>query len=231
MGLPGGVKTRDIVAAVIFVVPFFASWITELACGASWENCAPLAWVPLSAADVPYSQHYHCTPKPDGLGDPALSVGSLQVRRQRPGTTRTPLCPQPTGPASRSLIRPARQFAAAIAYLELNKRFSMLPVVAVFVGITSFLFHARNTVPHHRLDLTGVALLAPGLFDTAVAGRWPPGDTTPRRALVALRALLLVASVVALALEHPTMPTWDPLWTITVSPADRCPAAPPPRRC
>lgn len=90
MGLPGGVKTRDAAAAVIFVVPFFASWITELACGPSWENCAPLAWVPLSAADVPYSHHYHCIPKPDGLGDPALSVGSLQVRRRRPGATRAP---------------------------------------------------------------------------------------------------------------------------------------------
>ena len=77
------IVTRDAVAAFIFVGAFLASWITEQACGTSWEHCAPLAWQPLSAADFHYRTHYHCVPvSPNGLGDPALSIGSLQVRLQ-----------------------------------------------------------------------------------------------------------------------------------------------------
>ena len=75
------VVTRDAVAAFIFGGAFLASWITEQACGTSWEHCPALAWQPLSAGDLPLKSHYHGAPVLlDGLGDPALSVGSLQVR-------------------------------------------------------------------------------------------------------------------------------------------------------
>jgi hypothetical protein len=111
---------------------------------------------------------------------------------------------------------PPRQFAAAVAYLELNSRLSALPAVAVFVGIASFLFHARNTVPHHRLDLTGVALLAPAVFDTAVARVLPLDEARRPGAIVGIRVLLFTVPVVVVAVLHPTVPSWDPLWSITV---------------
>ena len=103
-----------------------------------------------------------------------------------------------------------------MAYLELNSRLSALPAVAVFVGITSFLFHARNTVPHHRLDLTGVVLLAPAVFDTAVARVLPLDEARRPGAIVGIRVLLLAVPVVVVAVLHPTVPSWDPLWSITV---------------
>ena len=127
--------------------------------------------------------------------------------------------PDPPRPAPRR--PPACQFAAAVAYLELNSRFSALAAVAVYVGISSFLFHARNTVPHHRLDLTGVALLAPAVLDTAVARVFPLTEAQQPGANVGVRTLLFTVPVVIVAVFPPTLPSWDPLWPIAVGPPRR----------
>ena len=167
---------RDAVAAFLFVGAFVASFVTEQVCGVSSEYCI-VDWPEM---DETLGQHY-CEPGKGGLGDPALSVGSLQ-------------------------------FVAALAYLELSHRFITLPVVATFVGITSFLFHARNTAIHHRLDVTGVALVAPAVFDAAVAL-----DPVVGRRYAWQRLVLAVVPTVVLAVVHPTAPNWDPLWAITIT--------------
>ena len=167
---------RDAVASFVFVGAFVASFVVEQVCGVSSEYC----FVEWPEMDETLGQH-HCKPGEDGLGDPALSVGSLQ-------------------------------FVAALAYLELSYRFTTLPVVGTFVGITSFLFHARNTVVHHRLDITGVALVAPAVFDAAVAL-----DPVVGRRYAWHRLVLAVVPVVVLAVVHPTAPNWDPLWAITIT--------------
>lgn len=167
---------RDAAAVFLFVGAFVASFVTEQVCGVSSEYCI-VEW---PETDEVLGQH-HCEPGNDGLGDPALSVGSLE-------------------------------FAAALAYLELSYRFTTLPVVATFVGITSFLFHARNTAIHHRLDVTGVALVAPAVFDAAVAL-----DPVVGRRYAWQRLVLAVVPIVVLAVVHPTAPNWDPLWAITIT--------------
>ena len=167
---------RDAVAAFLFVGAFVASFVTEQVCGVSSEYCI-VEWPEMDDLHA----RYHCQPGQDGLGDPALSVGSLQ-------------------------------FVAALAYLVLSHRFTTLPVVATFVGISSFLFHARNTVVHHRLDLTGVALVALAVFDAAVAL-----DPVVGRRYAWQRLVLAIVPVVVLAVVHPTVPNWDPLWAITIT--------------
>ena len=104
-------EVRDAVAIFIYGGAFLASIISEGVCGASSEHCF-VNWLSSTPTDLDFAR-YHCNPQTDrGLGDHALSVGSLQ-------------------------------FAASLAYLEFDRsRFTILPVVGVYVGITSFLFHA-----------------------------------------------------------------------------------------
>jgi len=60
------------------------------------------------------------------------------------------------------------QFAAALPYLAQRPR-SALPVVATYLGVSSFLFHAHGTSLNHRFDLTGVVLLTPAVFDALIS--------------------------------------------------------------
>ena len=140
----------DLAAGFIFIGATVASIVAERACGPDSENCG-LTWS-FKASRGPHCATVHADG--GGLGDPALTVGSLQ-------------------------------FTAALPYLveEVAKMEggtgnpSVLPVVAIYLGIASFLFHAHSTDLHHRLDMTGVTLLGPAVYDAVVST--PRGDTTP----------------------------------------------------
>ena len=178
---------RDAAAAVLFAGSFFASWITELACGNDSASCT-LVW-PTSSPDDLHVGSYHCAPKPDvdhGLGDPALTVSSLL-------------------------------FAAALPYLFLDRRFSVLPIVATFLGIASFLFHARPTVLHHRLDITGCGLLAPALFDAAAAA--PNADRPiwdiPKPGTL-FRTVSFAVALIVLLIVQPNVRSGSVFWIVVI---------------
>lgn len=64
-------------------------------------------------------------------------------------------------------------FVAPIAYIGARPPVAV-PLVAVYAGIASFLFHAANTETSHTLDYIGVVLVAPAvLADVLAAGGWP----------------------------------------------------------
>lgn len=112
--LPGVIQMltwRDWAALFIFGGTFVAAIVSEGVCGTYSEHCV-VNWITSTPTDLEFAR-YHCQPEVDrGLGDPALSVGSLQ-------------------------------FTAALPYLEFDRnRFTVLPIVGTYVGITSFLFHA-----------------------------------------------------------------------------------------
>lgn len=180
-------RWRDAAAAILFAGSFFASWITELACGPDSASCT-LVW-PASDPDDLNVNSYHCVPEPvvdRGLGDPALTVSSLL-------------------------------FTAALPYVFFDKRFSVLPIVATFLGIASFLFHARPTVIHHRLDIYGCGLLAPALFDAAAAApkaERPIWDIPKPGNL--FRAIAFVAAVIVILVGSPPGPFGAAFWTITI---------------
>jgi hypothetical protein len=146
--------TADAAARTIFFGTFIASWLVEMYCGPDSKRC-PL----FETAVVPYPPHCAVAAERGGLGDPALSVGSLQ-------------------------------FAAALPYLA--RRFSLLPIVSTFLGIASFLFHAHGTDVHHRLDLTGVVLLAPAVLDCVLA--FAPLPLSSRAALFLVPLVLVLAT-------------------------------------
>lgn len=64
-------------------------------------------------------------------------------------------------------------FVAPIAYIGARPPVAV-PLVAVYAGIASFLFHAANTETSHTLDYIGVVLVAPAvLADVLAAGGVP----------------------------------------------------------
>lgn len=91
-------------------------------------------------------------------------------------------------------------------------RFQILPIASTFIGIASFLFHARNTVLHHRLDVAGVALLAPSIFDALVSYGRQGGTASPLYTLVRISSI--VAIVLVVILDHVTQPDWTDLYII-----------------
>lgn len=147
-------SVQDVAALTIFFGAFIASWAVELHCGADSGGCS-LRW---NEDVVQWQPHCAVTAKGGGLGDPALSVGSLQ-------------------------------FAAALPYLA--SRFTLLPIVSTYLGIASFLFHAHGTDVHHRMDMSGVVLLAPAVFDAVTL-------VSP-----VLRAVLFAIPLVLVAVTYP----------------------------
>ena len=133
-------KGADLVAGAIFVGATVASVLVEVGCGPDSAHCG-LMWG-LEPADAP--PHCATVHAGGGMGDPALTVGSLQF------TAALPYLVQEAEKLERGTGNP-----------------SVLPAVATYLGIASFLFHAHSTGLHHRLDLTGVALLGPAVYVTA----------------------------------------------------------------
>lgn len=74
---------RDWAAIFIFGGSFLASILSEQLCGRYSEYC-PVYWQPTTPEGSVHAR-YHCQPKSDNsLGDPALSVGSLQLAAALP---------------------------------------------------------------------------------------------------------------------------------------------------
>ena len=74
---------RDWAAIFIFGGSFLASILSEQLCGRYSEYC-PVYWQP-TTSEGSVNARYHCQPKSDNsLGDPALSVGSLQLAAALP---------------------------------------------------------------------------------------------------------------------------------------------------
>lgn len=74
---------RDWAAIFIFGGSFLASILSEQLCGRYSEYC-PVYWQPTTPGSMAYAR-YHCQPKSEkSLGDPALSVGSLQLAAALP---------------------------------------------------------------------------------------------------------------------------------------------------
>lgn len=110
-------------------------------------------------------------------------------------------------PTSLSLIWPS--FDSSPRPFPWNQ---ILPIASTFIGIVSFLFHARNTVLHHRLDIAGVALLAPSIFDALVSYGRQGSTAFPLYAVV--RFASIVAIVLIVAFDHVTQPDWTDLYII-----------------
>ena len=86
-------------------------------------------------------------------------------------------------------------FVAPLVYFDPKAPFAT-PLLGVFLGIASFLFHAANTETSHTLDYIGVTSLAPAIFSDIVAQQRP-------WAAKAIFAALVTSNVVVRTLNEP----------------------------
>ena len=87
-----------------------------------------------------------------------------------------------------------------------------MPLAAAFIGIASFLFHAKNVNVHHRLDIAGVALVAPSIFDALVSYGRQGSTAFPLYNVV--RIVSFVAIILIVIFDHVTQPDWTDLYII-----------------
>lgn len=168
---------------------FFGSFIASIIVEAACGAETERCALKWTVGDDVNVDSYHCAPHTEnsGLPDPSLTVSSLML-------------------------------VAVLPYLYIDDgRFNVLPIVGTFLGIASFLFHARPTKLYHRLDVTGCTLLAPALADAAAAAKSAADPVLDLgKPTGTLRLVALIPPVIVVSILHPTSPTWDPFWTVAI---------------
>ena len=86
-------------------------------------------------------------------------------------------------------------FVAPLVYFDKVVPFAT-PLIGLFLGIASFLFHAAYTETSHTLDYIGVTSLAPAILSDVLAQRSP-------RAAKAIFAALLTSNILVRTLNEP----------------------------